>query len=388
MKQRQPEDIRITLLSIVLLLTAGMFLPPMTAAQQTDSYVYWRQIGIQAARQAVGMMRDQEGIESLLWSLSDDFIVLTNAGYAEIDGRGTMGALDGLSSYLKVSRGDNDLIEVHSDAAWPLWFAVYHKNSGFCAYLQVDPAAIDPQEDRWAALPETLFARQELARIDAAHLYANAAELSQKFNDKIFGGNEFRIVTIVNGKTAGAPSYAIRAFEFHDHYCMGVTSGLLMGRYIVEFFPLASGGKYFVQTVQPWCKEDALVVLLNTTPGKKGYAVSLATDDDVAGWPDWAVDGATRSMDAATTIIYRLNPASNRWDGQVLAFVWANTGCPNHGDSTINMVCNDLWYLANIDRPEDFIKVLREFELPAGVTPQSLARPGIDPILALDALAQ
>ncbi|MBN2232005.1 MAG: hypothetical protein JW781_04180 [Deltaproteobacteria bacterium] len=360
----------------------------MTAAQQTDSYVYWRQIGIQAARQAVGMMRDQEGIESLLWSLSDDFIVLTNAGYAEIDGRGTMGALDGLSSYLKVSRGDNDLIEVHSDAAWPLWFAVYHKNSGFCAYLQVDPAAIDPQEDRWAALPETLFARQELARIDAAHLYANAAELSQKFNDKIFGGNEFRIVTIVNGKTAGAPLYAIRAFEFHDHYCMGVTSGLLMGRYIVEFFPLASGGKYFVQTVQPWCKEDALVVLLNTTPGKKGYAVSLATDDDVAGWPDWAVDGATRSMDAATTIIYRLNPASNRWDGQVLAFVWANTGCPNHGDSTINMVCNDLWYLANIDRPEDFIKVLREFELPAGVTPQSLARPGIDPILALDALAQ
>jgi hypothetical protein len=26
--------------------------------------------------------------------------------------------------------------------------------------------------------------------------------------------------------------------------------------------------------VDPWCKEDALLVLLNATPGKKGYAIS------------------------------------------------------------------------------------------------------------------
>jgi formylmethanofuran dehydrogenase subunit E-like metal-binding protein len=30
----------------------------------------------------------------------------------------------------------------------------------------------------------------------------------------------------------------------------------------------------FVQGIQPWCKDDALMIMLNTTPGKTGYAVT------------------------------------------------------------------------------------------------------------------
>ncbi|MBN2705925.1 MAG: hypothetical protein JXR89_05745, partial [Deltaproteobacteria bacterium] len=201
MWQRKSANIKIMLLNLAFLLMAGLLLPPITAAQQTDNYRYWQNIGTRAARQAVVMMLG-EGVEIRRCSAAsnsgrthcynDMFVVLTNAGYAEIEGCSTMGALDGLSAYLEVSRGDNDLIEVHSDAAWPLWFAVYHKDSGFCAYFQVDPAAIDPLEKFSTALPETLFAKQEIEQINAEHLYAHAAEFAQKFNNQIFGGNEFR----------------------------------------------------------------------------------------------------------------------------------------------------------------------------------------------------
>ena len=62
----------------------------------------------------------------------------------------------------------------------------------------------------------------------------------------------------------------MRAFEFHDHYCPGVTSGVLMIQYLKKHFPPGKRG-YCVHTIDPWCKEDALLVLLNATPCKKGY---------------------------------------------------------------------------------------------------------------------
>jgi formylmethanofuran dehydrogenase subunit E-like metal-binding protein len=52
-------------------------------------------------------------------------VALSNAGYAEIDGEGTMAALDGLSEVTRASRGAGTLLEIHSAARVPLWFAVY-----------------------------------------------------------------------------------------------------------------------------------------------------------------------------------------------------------------------------------------------------------------------
>ena len=52
----------------------------------------------------------------------------------------------------------------------------------------------------------------------------------------------------------------------------------------------------------------------------------------------------------------------------------------------MNKLCADLWYLSHLDHPEDFIRVLHEFSLDEGVSPKDLARPGVDPILALESL--
>ena len=250
----------------------------------------------------------------------------------------------------------------------PLWFALYDFTTGYCAYTEVDAATAGTWVEGEA---EALFKRKTVARIDAEYAFEHPEEISTKFSGKIFGGNEFRILTIANGVAAGAPGDVIRVFEFHDHYCPGVTSGIIMARFIKNYFPPLGGG-YFVQAVSPWCKEDALMVLLNATPGKNSYAVAYPTDGDLE----------TRVPEAkdAATIVYRENRDTGKWEGRVLSFKWARTSCRATGNSFVDKLCSDLWYLKNMDTPDDFITVVKAFELPKGLTPKQYARPGVDPL--------
>ncbi len=81
-----------------------------------------------------------------------------------------------------------------------------------------------------AKIPAGLFRVAATERIAAEYLYKHSVEYKAKFENKVFGGNEFRIITIANAIAAGVPPDAARAFEFHDHFCPGVTSGILQKR--------------------------------------------------------------------------------------------------------------------------------------------------------------
>jgi formylmethanofuran dehydrogenase subunit E-like metal-binding protein len=339
------------------------------AKDHETEYAYWNEKGTQAAFKAVRMLREQYPQFN-----NDNSIVLTNAGYAEVQGQSTMGTLDGLSSVLKVSRGKHNLVEIHSAPTAALWFAVYDKASGLCVYLQVDPDAVN-LEKMGRGVQTSLFDTAVLEQINAEHIFANAALYAQKFDNKIFKGNEFRIVIISNALAIGVSTRTARTFEFHDHYCPGVTSGILMAGYINKFIP---AGRYFVQSVQPWCKEDAFMVILNTTPGKKSYAVSYANEQDIAGWPEWAKN--------VSTIVYTYNSKTEIWSGYALSYTWGDAGCPDYNHGTINRLCTDLWYLDKMDHPENFVNIARQFTLPPEVTPLDYARPGIDPIPLIDTL--
>ncbi|MCI5162710.1 MAG: hypothetical protein D3917_11975, partial [Candidatus Electrothrix sp. AX5] len=95
---------------LVLLSILTLLLPVSTAWASTRStnseYLYWKQVGGQVGLKAIYMMRKQVPQFKI-----DDCLVLTNAGYAEINGRSTMGTLDGLSRILRVNRGDHSLLE-------------------------------------------------------------------------------------------------------------------------------------------------------------------------------------------------------------------------------------------------------------------------------------
>ena len=370
----------------IICFTFIFFIPSISFSASSKEYRVWKAIGARVAWESSRLTGQRPG--------TDDPIALTNAGYAEIDGHSTQGCMDGLTWRLGVTRGNNTLLEIHSRYDKALWFFIYYKKSGVGVYLEVNPEVIpglvnNADKHGFSQIARNnlripasqLFTRMAVENIKAEHLFANAEEYNEKFKKKIFGGNEFRIVTIANGVAAGAPAYAIRAFEFHDHYCPGVLSGILMVNYIKEYFPLQSpDDRYFVLTVKPWCKEDALIVLLDTTPGKKGYAVSYPNEEDTEQWKEEAKNAAT--------IIFLQDGTTKKWEGRLLGFSFDKANemhdFPDYGSSVLNKLYSDLWYLNYFDQPELFVSVIKEFELAEGEDPKDWARPGVNPLEKLD----
>ena len=82
----------------------------------------------------------------------------------------------------------------------------------------------------------------------------------------------------------------------------------------------------------------------------------------------------------AVNIVYRKNGGTGIWDGMVLVFQWGETDCPGYNNSVIDKLCMDLWYLDKLDAPEDFVYEILAFQLPKGLGPKDLARPGFDPM--------
>lgn len=340
-----------------------------SGARRISVYEQWSAIGRIAAERSVDLIKAKAAAPA-----KQNTIVVTNAGYAEVNGSSTQGALDGVTSVTGASRGRNTLVELQTSPSAPLWFAVYDKQSGYCAYTQVDPAAAGKISASDPKIFSGLFAIESIERIDADYIFQHASDYKAIFDAKPFGGNEFRIVTIINDIAAGAPAYVVRAFEFHDHYCPGVTSGILLAEYLKKQFPSGKSG-YFVHSVDPWCKEDALMVLLNVTPGKGSYAVSYPSDADIAARVPEAKEAAT--------IAYRQNDKTGKWEGLIMGFKFANPSCPETGSNIIDKLCSDLWYLGRMEKPEDFVKAIKSFQLPEGISPEDWAGPGIDPLKKL-----
>jgi formylmethanofuran dehydrogenase subunit E-like metal-binding protein len=325
-------------------------------------YARWETIGRLAAEESRTLMKKAGASPE-----QRDIIVLTNAGYAEVNGDSTQGALDGLSDITGSSRGRNTLVEIHSGPWDKLWFALYDKASGLCSYLEVNSTVTEYSSAE-------VFQVRALEKICFEHLRNHPDRYAAKFQQKMFGGNEFRVISIANAVAEGAPPYAVRAFEFHDHFCPGVTSGIIMAEYLKRHFSLHPEDEYFVQAIDPWCKEDALMVLLNATPGKGTYAVNYPSDSDL--------DRLLPEVKDASTIFY-MKDTTGRWKGVVLAFEWADTGCSESGNGLIDKICTDLWYLRQLGNPERFVRVIKRFELPEGVQPEDYTRPGIDPMKEL-----
>ena len=369
MRMREKTFHWIVVVAVIALTGQGVCGKPGIAKEKSFSiYDQWETIGKYAAERSVDMIKKAAAVPK-----KGNMVVLTNAGRAEVNGGSTQGALDGLASVAGAGRGNNTLVEINSSLWAPLWFAVYDKASGYCAYLELDSSKASKIAVDTAASME-LFSVSATERIDAAHLFRHAAEYEAKFSKKVFGGNDFRIVTIANAVAAGAPPYLIRTVEFHNHYCPGITSGILTALYIKAHFPSPKSG-YFVHALEHWCKEDALMLLLNASPATGSYAISYPSEAEKA--------ARTKEAKSAATIVYRQDDKTNKWEGLVLGFEWAETSCAKKGNGVVDKLCADLWYLERIEKPEDFVKVIKTFNLPDGVTPKDWLKPGSDPLKML-----
>ncbi len=359
----------VALISLFFLGNGSFGLADCQAATSYEKeYSFWKSVGQAAAVQGLKKVNISK-------HNYNGYIVLTNAGYAVVDGRETQGALDGFRNIINVSRGDFSLVEIHSKPETALWFAICQKDTGICVYLEVDESYVAGKTQIWFKSKPSIFSTISKAVITAEDLFADPDTAIEVFGGGVFNGNEFRIVTIVNAILLYAPAYLLRSVELHDHFCPGIMSGVFLAQYLKLFYSLEDGGSYFIQTVQPWCKEDALPAILNTTPGKKSYHVSYPTKEDMATWKD--------GFENAANIVYKQNPETGLWDGIVVSISLTGGDCPDYGFSLLDKMCKDLYFLDQLDHPEHFVTVLDEFTLEEGLTPKDYARPGVDPMKAL-----
>lgn len=336
-------------------------------------YNYWSGISKQAAQEAWSLMGEKP----------DDIIVLTNGGHAVVGGYTTEACLDGVAEATGCTFGRGNLLNVNSSREQPLWFFFYDKGSGNGVYCEVngqEAASIlgDLENQIHKLSKDNIFSQINMENIKAENLLENPEAWNEKVNESVFGGNEFRIVTITNAVVEGAPHDFMNAVLFHDHYCPGVTSGYLIANYLEREFPLNPGESYYVISTPHWCKDDALQVVLNTTPGKSGMAVLPLSDEMRARLKPEAENLAG--------IYFRYNSSTNEGKGIVLGFDMDKAEVEREGFGWEWRLKMNMWYADYLDSDEMFVEVIDTFQLKEGEVPADYARPGTNPLEKLDLL--
>jgi formylmethanofuran dehydrogenase subunit E-like metal-binding protein len=329
-------------------------------------------LGQAASAQASGML----GMD---WSQAE-VIAVTNAGYAMPGENSTKGCLDGIAEATGATVGACTLLTLQSRFDQPLWFAFFSKKTGQCVYLEYESARA--AKALQGESPESIKAGvAQMARIDADYLFAHAADFSAQLKKGLFGNNAFRIVTTANAAARNCNSETLKAIQVHDHFCPGVSSGIVLANYVRHNLLPSPDAGCFVLSVNPWCKEDALTTLLNATPGKRSYAVVYPTGKQRAAWP--------APLNRACSVIFT-QQKGQPWHGTVLGFDFskakAEYGKKSFGNKVLDKLHADLWFMDNMDRAEAMVEPLKEFDLAAGMMPRDLMQPGTDLIGTLHKL--
>ena len=188
-------------------------------------------------KQAVGELGLRRGSESLC--------VLTNAPYVAHTCLDVIQKRSGCS----VARGN--LLFYHCPMDRPLKLALFNRDSRKLVVLSAQP------DGRFTSVSLTVGPQQTA---DPAAWLGITKALDA----------DLHMVATLNAWADGAPYDLLKCIELHNHFCPGVTSGYLMGRYIMERWPLEQGQAYLYIAAPVWCKEDAIQQLLDLTAGKKG----------------------------------------------------------------------------------------------------------------------
>ena len=267
-------------------------------------------------------------------------LLLTNAGYARPNGRGTESFADVATRVTGCSIGRRSLYFLHSPATADLWFALFRRDTRQAFFGR-------RQGDEFAT--QELVLNPELVSDRGAWGIANEGPVR---------GSLYGILSFSNAWAQGADPLLLKCAEFHNHCCGGVTAGYLTGRYIQREFPLRPGEEYVFVTASPSCAMDALQVMFDATTGKKGMFSTRASVDRLA---EHGTEDAR-----PLTLVLRVNERADTCDGLLLGFAWERT--PQR---------TRLWDIAEVER-QDCVRVLKRISGDAALA-TDLAATGTDP---------
>ncbi len=199
--------------------------------------------------------------------------VLTNAGYAMPGGGETLAHADELQTHTGCSLGRGNLLFFHRPSDSPLNTAFFNRSNGRCALLTYDGR--EPKTSGTVTIGEGSL----------------TDEASWQAVQDALGTDAFSIVSILRGWAAGAPHDFLKCAEFHDHLCGGITSGYFLARFIRSELLKDNAASCVWISCPPWCKDDAIQVLLNLTPGKHSMIVKGLSEEGQSRLPDSSAAG-------------------------------------------------------------------------------------------------
>jgi len=332
------------------------------------------ELGSRAAKLAMDQLNFEKGDTNIL--------ALTTAGYAIAGGQTTERCVKGLTEVSGCSIGDGNLFTILRPHWKPLWFYFFDKNSGEAVYIQVDATAFDKSlEELTAASDDEIFSINSQANVDLDYMLNNTEEGDKTFNEKLFAGNEFSVVGFSNVWASPNSSFDfLQATAFHDHLCPGVTSGYMLAKFMENALPIndISAESYKVIACPNWCKDDALQVLWDATPGKSSMFVMALTDTEKS-----ALNAKYNQSDVAG-IYVRWNDTAKKGDAMVLTFNWTKsgelTGTNNwEGPSWGSKLVSDVRLMDYWNTPELFVSVIKEFDVDSAKLAQ-LQNAGMHPL--------
>ena len=350
-------------------------------------------VGFKAADRAMKDLSFRKGDTNIL--------VLTDAGYVpKIGDYTTEKALDGIMLTSGASRGKANLINVHKPYNVRLWFAFFDKESNECVYLEVDSEVLETYlgeekaegkaalSDFMSLKDEEIFTRIAKENIGADKLLSDPEAWQEQMVAKVFGGNEFSVITLSNVWAKGLPNDFLKVAELHDHICPGLTSGYLIAEYVKEELPSSNPkGEYTVIAIPPWCKDDALIIIFETNVGHKRTFVKWLTAEQKAALPEEAKNVAN--------IIIKEDMKTGEREGIVVAFDWdkAFQMCGDVSSKDLKAFDTyrwwwmrlkmDLFLMDYLDEPETFVSTLKTFTLESPAEIEKLKSAGVNPLVEL-----
>jgi formylmethanofuran dehydrogenase subunit E-like metal-binding protein len=277
----------------------------------------------------------REGLKDLNAKKGDaQLCTMTDATYVRVNGKTSEHYVDLIQDETGCAVGKGNLLFFHRPMNYPLKIAMFRRDTKECVVIGYDGQQTQTQKYNLG--------------LDA---------VSKPGFWKEVGGplapDAFTIATFGHAWALDAPQDFLKCAEFHNHLCAGIASGYMTARFIMSTYPLQKGESYTWVASPVFCKDDALQVLLDVTPGKKSLYVEKLTESQKE----------DLKFENAAGILVVWNKRESKGKGVVFEFRWDKA----RRKDKLEMILAMLPYL---ERPEEFVGVVKEFD----VTPQMLER--------------
>jgi len=221
-------------------------------------------------------------------------LVITNAGYGQIDNNRSVPLIDTVSELTGCTSGRGSLLGALTDCDTPVWFSI-RNNTGNTIFIKwentefksqifdASPAALLEYEN-WKNIAKGLIGPKTLNQVGS------------------IGSLWFRKV----------PWYVLKGAELHGGACPGNFAGFFVHQYLEQNLPLGNSDHYLFVFAPPTCGMDILQLIYASSAGQKQMFSMQFGADKLA-------DYISEDVVTFATVI-RVNQVQDTCEGVILGF--------------------------------------------------------------------